>query len=866
MKRFFSLLAVLAVLTMSQVAHANEFSWDAGGGTDKNWDTDTNWSNDTKPVTGLGNTITLGEGYETVLNISSLQVGRLILHKRVKITLQNDFETARINSYGLGIGTPDSEAPVIVLGNNTFTLNKQNASAPSLFFASVEGNGVANSTFDVQDVTYSFGRRLEIWGGVFSNLTFKAPASEIYCFADFDNVKLLLEERSIFITREKVENSEIIVNNGIYTSTGRILPGTTATKITLNGTARFTMSPSATCDGAIVESNDTSNTTILAGCEMKNTTVNLNGGEFNNYGTLKTTTITSQANTIARFYETSETEGNIITAEADSTIYARNAVNLNTYTMKDDSKFHTYLWRDRTDGKLKARLLNATNQATIGEVKIILDHDSIQEVKNQTELVPIFFAEAGLQVQTRSGETVDQAKARIIAQYNNNPDYFDFSAFNTELYSASIEFCTQGKSLLLSIQRIASYTDIADPGNKQVARALDGGDNLSCSNGFAKLLNAIDGTHSHEEYNEALRKLKPRQQTSARLLAHDSGLAALSQMSAYRTSRRMALKGIPYKLTINPTETGFASTDINPGTTLAQALPLTPGERKDREIGKDQMVSVFARATAGYTRVGNGSNRIGLRSSRVGAVFGIDMRLHENFLIGFTGSYDYSDVSFLSHLGGGRVNSYRFGPYAMMYHDDWFIEAELTLGLHNNKFRRRVAIDDDVFLPESQYNAIDFTASIGAGYDFHLGGFTITPRVNLQYQFYHADRFSEKNGSGANLNVSKYDTSALSSRLGVEFWKRFEVNEQYLSAVTPFFNVGWRHEWIAPTDLKSQFQGGGSAFNIDNDLFSRNAIYLGIGGTAELTEQLNLDVRYQADLGDRENRSQNIYLSLRYKF
>ena len=301
---------------------------------------------------------------------------------------------------------------------------------------------------------------------------------------------------------------------------------------------------------------------------------------------------------------------------------------------------------------------------------------------------------------------------------------------------------------------------------------------------------------------------------------------------------------------------------------LAQILPRNPGERAaDREVGMDKMVSIYGRATTGYTRVGSSNNRIGLRASRIGALFGFDVRVHENVVVGFAGSYDYSDVNFAQHLGGGNVNTYRFGPYALVYSGDWFFETEATIGLHDNTFTRRVNVGGIQYSPRSNYDAIDFTFAVGAGYDFKTAGFNITPRVNVQYQFYHAGAYDEKNGAGANLRVDRYETSSISSRLGVELWKRFEFEDDaMMRSATPFFNVGWRKEWLAPTDLTSQFAGGGDAFNIDNDLYSRNAIYLGIGSTFELNESLNLDLRYQADLGDRDNQSQNASINLRYRF
>ena len=277
------------------------------------------------------------------------------------------------------------------------------------------------------------------------------------------------------------------------------------------------------------------------------------------------------------------------------------------------------------------------------------------------------------------------------------------------------------------------------------------------------------------------------------------------------------------------------------------------------------MVSIYGRATTGYTRVGSGTNRIGLRSNSVGALFGFDVRVHENVIVGFAGSYDYQDINFSSSAGAGQVNTYRFGPYALVYAGDWFFETEATIGLHDNKFARRINFMG--VTAKSNYDAIDFTVAVGAGYDFKIAGFTITPRVNVQYQFYHAGAFTETQAGDANLHVDRYETSSISSRLGVELWRRFEFEDnQTLKSATPFFNIGWRKEWLAATDINSQFQAGGDSFNIDNDLYSRNAVYLGIGSTFELSDSLNLDLRYQADLGDRDNQTQNASINLRYRF
>ena len=417
---------------------------------------------------------------------------------------------------------------------------------------------------------------------------------------------------------------------------------------------------------------------------------------------------------------------------------------------------------------------------------------------------------------------------------------------------------------ILTANRMAYSAVASTPTAQSVGSMLD----LCSLTGDLPIMRAkLDTSSSIQELTQRLHSLSPRQINFSQYSARVNSIKAALNRNNFLSARRFALKGKPYRITIDPAQNGIASSRLqSQASSLAQILPRTPGEREtDRNFGMDKVVSIYGRATTGYTRVGSDAGRIGLRSSSVGAMFGFDVRVHENVIVGFSGNYDYSDVDFASHLGGGQVNSYRFGPYAMIYSGDWFFETEATIGLHDNKFSRRVAFMG-VPAAKSNYDSIDFTFSVGAGYDFKLQGFNITPRVNLQYQFYHSGAFTETQAGSANLHVSRYETSAISSRLGVELWRKFEFESQMINSATPFFNIGWRKQWLGPTDLTSQFVNGGSAFNIDNDLFSRNAVYLGIGSTFELTDALNLDLRYQADLGDRENTSQNASINLRYRF
>ena len=586
--------------------------------------------------------------------------------------------------------------------------------------------------------------------------------------------------------------------------------------------------------------------------------ISLNSGYFYKLGPVQglTATVGSGAANPGVFIF-SEASGTGPAADTNFIINATNAGvvemqaqgDIKQFAFSAGSKYATKL--SKVGGNiLVAEKLQATDASSINNAQVtLLRGDGVNEpIADQT--VELMNATAGL---TASNVTLDS------------------SMFNEFLFEHTFELDDTNTMLNLVITRKNTYQGMADStNNKRVARALDyDRDNSGTSPELDELMAELDMTADNVQFNIALRNLQPGQFTSSRYLTHRASISANHNLSQYRNLRRRALTDSMSKLTIKPTELGLASANSPTARAIMQVLPETPAQRKDREPGMGNLVNVFARATTGYTRVGGTTDRIGLRSSSIGTLFGFDVRVHENMIVGFTGSYDYNDIDFSAGRGFGRINSYRFGPYAMLYADKWFFETEFTIGLHDNRFTRDVTVGIVNYKPRSKYDSVDFTFNIGGGYDFELLGINLTPRANVQYQFYHAGAYNEKGGSGANLNVSRYETSSLSSRIGVDLWKRFDFSEQHdlaVQSMTPFFSVGWRREWLTPDTLTSQFSGGEASFSINNDLYSKNGIYLGLGSSFDFSDQLKLDLKYETDLGDRQNISQNAYINLRYEF
>ena len=659
-----------------------------------------------------------------------------------------------------------------------------------------------------------------------------------------------------------VVNTSVVIENGYITTSEN--SSITGGSITANngGTVKFrggTISADTVCT---YNSGSTLNVeagiyTHDSGDTINGATLNITGGEFYNglrqasTGTIAGSIVLGGGASLALFVNNDSREaalsGASLRVKNNGKFIAVADSKVESFSLEAGAVLETTL--NEQNSLLSAKKIYTENSGEIQDNVIVsIKRGQINKIVNDQKVILATAA---------SGLLVDSAKLIL-----------DSSDFDNTMFKLGFTLGDDNKNLYLNYSRAASYEKIAIAPNKSIAKTIDNIiETRDVTEELEKLIVELDQTPDSKTKNICMLELQPRQQEYSYLNARATSADAAQILSRFLATRRLALRGVPYKLTIDPAVFGLASTNspASLGSSLAQVSPKLPGERvADREIGMDKIVSVYGRATSGYTRVGASSERIGLRASKVGGLVGFDVRVHENVILGFAGSYDYSDINYMQNLGNGQVNSYRFGPYAMVYAQNWFFQAEATIGLHENKFDRRVSLANET--AKSDYDAIDFSVQIGAGVDLDIGGINVTPSLNIQYQFYQSDAFDEKNAPSAALHVDRYDTSAISSRLGIEIWKRFEFDSKIMQSATPFLNVGWRKEWLAPTNLTSQFIGGGDAFNTDNDLYSRNAIYLGIGSTFELTDSLNLDLNYQVSLGDRDNQSQYASINLRWKF
>ena len=191
------------------------------------------------------------------------------------------------------------------------------------------------------------------------------------------------------------------------------------------------------------------------------------------------------------------------------------------------------------------------------------------------------------------------------------------------------------------------------------------------------------------------------------------------------------------------------------------------------------------------------SREAGFDFTTFGATLGADYRFTNNFVLGVTFNYlstdiDFDKSSFLSTPAGGGIDTQSFGfSIYGTYHvsNQFYVDGIVNFGWNNYDIDRRIiyaipstnrmgalipgAITTVNQTAQADTNSTQFSFSVGAGYDFNVQGFTVTPFARLEYSRLDVDGYQEAinntaNGFGLALAFDEQDVESLLSVFGAQ--------------------------------------------------------------------------------------------------
>ncbi len=403
--------------------------------------------------------------------------------------------------------------------------------------------------------------------------------------------------------------------------------------------------------------------------------------------------------------------------------------------------------------------------------------------------------------------------------------------------SASLSFTSSivGNDFILTALRSQFGSNAVGTNNAAVLGAVDG-DLGSAAGDFLTVVNELSAL-SAGALNNAAEELLPLPHASTAAFTTTLSTNVSASTASYLNRRRqgalhIARYGAPQ---------GHESL-------LAQASGAQPRTARDvraiRPEVSDQTKNFYVQPFGMYYEQDSTSQFTGFSASSAGMSFGIDNIVDDRWVVGVGGAYMHTWMNFDGSAGDGEIDSFRVGPYVSYFEDDFYIDAMLGFGYHLNKTERDVNFGGINRTAKADYDAYDFSAYLGTGYDFDLQHWTLTPTASLQYTNLHAQSFRESGAGAAGLDVDAYSQDSLVSRVGL----RLHTLTQWDSVwVAPELFAGYAHEFMDEENMRSRLLGGTTKFTTDVDNDRKDSFYLGGALSATLTQNTSAFIRYESE-------------------
>ena len=438
---------------------------------------------------------------------------------------------------------------------------------------------------------------------------------------------------------------------------------------------------------------------------------------------------------------------------------------------------------------------------------------------------------AGRLIGTGDSFTIIDADGGVV---DGGPTITDTSAVLS--FSGAIS----GNLYQLIAARDAFANNVTGSNRSSVLGAIDS-DLGDATGDYITLINALTALDA-AQLGKAAEQLNPLPHASATQVSIVTMQTMADNFAGYLGARRSGTASLlSTKSSPTPGKFLLAEASSNPRA-LGEAI--REHKKLAEQPEEDDRIQGFARPFGLFYDQDSTSKLVGFKAQAVGTQFGVDKKVTDNLVFGVGGGYAHSFINFNESRGKSDIDSFRVGPYATYFKDNYYVDTSVTFGYHNNENERRIRFGTINRTADSDYNAYDLSVYFGGGYDIDLGNWTLTPNTSLQYISYHNESFKESGAGAAGLAVDSSTTNSLRSKLGINLSTVLELCQ---IKVAPEVFVGWAHEFLDEENVQSRFVSGAAQFTTDVDDERDDSVYFGAGLSTLLTENVSAFVRYEGE-------------------
>ena len=315
---------------------------------------------------------------------------------------------------------------------------------------------------------------------------------------------------------------------------------------------------------------------------------------------------------------------------------------------------------------------------------------------------------------------------------------------------------------------------------------------------------------------------------------HDVGVAGLNARGYSFLNRANELRAGSH---------GFSASGLSlydpsgPGQSV-QAIPVTADAAQIYAMSandplnptRDNPWGVYVEGQGEFTDIHGDANASGYHLASGGLTLGIDRRLGQELVVGFTIGYN-DMIGSLANGGQMSVDNGQASLYAAWFKDGFHLEG-----------------------------------MVGGGYDWQKGNWSFGPQLSLQYQRLDVSAFSETdNGAGTALHIDAQSYESLQTQLGGRLGFHKEVGHGII--ITPEFTAAWHHEYLnSGVDLTSQFaNGAGTAFTTAGPTLGKDSLVTGFGVSVQWTPTVGTFLNCTTEFGSGYEQ-QNVNAGVGFRF
>jgi fibronectin-binding autotransporter adhesin len=255
----------------------------------------------------------------------------------------------------------------------------------------------------------------------------------------------------------------------------------------------------------------------------------------------------------------------------------------------------------------------------------------------------------------------------------------------------------------------------------------------------------------------------------------------------------------------------------------------------------------------------NGFSTPGFSARSGGFIAGLDRPVIEHAVVGIAIGYSHTDLGV--HDGeSGTIETPRLMFYGSYDFGRWALDASAGYAYEHIGARRPIAALGEA--AASNHDGHEATGALQATTRLGFDGITVTPAAGLDYVHLAEAGFEESGAPGFDLDGARRNSDSLRPFVGVSAAEPFTTASGV--RIIPEADARYSHELF--NTVPSAFDIGGGHFIVDGLTPSHDALTLGGGVTAAMTDRLALYADYHATLPTGNLLEQTVGAGLSYRF